>query len=104
MSFTDFPVNQTSLTEIYSGDAAKNVAIKWMAIWPNGDSDEVQYNTRQEAFNSLCDMEDIIERCRFEMGSNMDAVEQADWISGAIEELANECGYKIREVLKWSKK
>jgi hypothetical protein len=71
---------------------------------PNGEILEDKFKTKQEALNSLCDDSDDIEelaRTHFhEEGWKPDSLHIADYISGNIAELAEQCGYKIVEVMK----
>jgi hypothetical protein len=90
-----------------SSKADNRVAVPYyIVLFPNGDSDDAHYSNHIEAWNSLCDADDIqdLARAHFhEEGWELDETHLADYISGNVRALGEELGYRVEPNLKWRK-
>ena len=94
-------VNSNSLVKassVYSGADLSNLEEIHTLIFPNGDRDDTQYKTRQEALDSLVDADDVMDRVRtifFEEKWKQDDLHMANHAIENINEIAEELGYKV---------
>jgi hypothetical protein len=102
----DNEVNSNGLTQTNPPKDTRVPVLKYLIVDINGQGDDVHYTTHLEAYNSVCDCDDVIDYARkvfHEEKWKIVEPELSDWISENIKEIADELGYRLIPVADWRK-